>query len=122
MAFTPTYIPYQRQQRFFQFFATGATHLNESLDLSKPFEICDIRLHLSVAHPSIEYLKARLSAIAGSAYNVMLVSTLASGTTDIFWQPSTPLVFGLSDQILFSMMNSTGVVWGLCVTGWHILP
>jgi len=123
MAFTETYLPNSRS-KFFQFFATGNTTMVEALNLGKAFELADIRLILSAAHPSVTYFTANLSAGQGSAYNVVLASFLAStltNVTDRVWTPSADkILYQHNDTIQFSMLNSVGAVWGLVVTGWAV--
>jgi hypothetical protein len=123
MTFSEKYLPVSRQQ-FFSFFATGSGVMNEALGLGKAFEICDIRLHLSVIHVSTVDFIVTLSAGQGSAYNWVPISARMSEVSvspNFHWRPSTtPMLFLASDDIRFSMANSVGTVWGLTVTGWAV--
>lgn len=124
MTFIPKPLPNARN-RFFQFFATGASHMDESFNPGFDYQLLDIRLTLSVAHPSVTYVTANMSAGMGSAYNLLLFSVLGSqlsdGTNQIW--AINPETFGLqqSDTIEFSMLNSGTIVWGLVVSCWSIV-
>ena len=124
MSFESINLPNSRN-RFFQFFATGAGHMAEQFNPGFSYELMDVRLILSVTHPSTEYFTVALSAAEGSAYNVRLMSLLASdlnNVTDEVWTPSAEkLLYRRDDTLNLSMLNSTGVVWGLVVTCWSVL-
>jgi len=124
MAFTNKKLPNSRD-KFFQFFATGATTMDESFNPGFDFMLADIRLTLSVAHPSVEYVTANMSMVAGSAYDILLFSVVASALTNVqnqIWTLNSELLtFFRGDTIEFSMPNVTGVYWGLVVSCWSIV-
>lgn len=124
MTFTKKYTPNSRN-RFFQFFATGTGHIDESFNPGFDFELMDIRIILSRAHPSATYLTFNLSAGMGSYYDVLLLSILAStltNVTDQVWTPSAEkLLYRYNDTIELSMLNSGAEQWGLVVTGWSVI-
>lgn len=86
------------------------------------FELKDIRIILSVAHTSVTYFTGNLSAGMGSQYDILLCSVLASQLSNDTNQVINPsaAVYQHNDTIQFSMLNSSGVVWGLVVSGWAI--
>jgi hypothetical protein len=124
MAFDDKYLPNARD-RFFQFFATGNTHMAEAFSPGFDYKLADVRLTLSVAHTSVTYFTGNLSAAEGSAYNMLLMSVLASqltnGQNQIWTLNSELLTFFRADTWQFSMLNSGGIVWGLVVSGWSIV-
>jgi hypothetical protein len=96
------------------------------LGLDKAFEICDIRLHLSVIHVSTVDFVVTMSAEQGSnsEHDWVPVSARMSEVSvspNFHWRPSTtPMIFQAGDDLAFEMANSVGVYWGLTVTGWAI--
>jgi hypothetical protein len=124
MTFTNKNLPNARN-RFFQFFATGATHMDESFSPDFDYKLADIRLTLSVTHTSVTYFTGNLSAAEGAAYNILLMSVVASDLTNVqnqIWTLNSEiLTFFKDDTIEFSMLNSDPVVWGLVVSCWSIV-
>jgi len=115
------YLP-RHNNRWFGFFADGsAATMAENLDIEVPFEIADIRLHLSVSHASAVYFRAVLSSVKGSAHNLVFVSQIMNTQTDYVWRPSTPMRFVYGDDILLQMSLSSANVWGISVTGWTVV-
>lgn len=112
--------PVSKYQEF-QFYGSGTTLLDESINPGATFKLEEIRLKLSSLHPSVVYFRMWLSSIWGSAFNITLVSQLASTITDFYHQPSAvPYKFAYGDTLNFSMPNSDGLTWGLVVSGWAV--
>ncbi len=124
MAFTNKNLPNARN-RFFQFFATGSSHMDESFNPGFDYMLADIRLTLSVAHTSVTAFTGNLSVAEGVAYNILLMSVSASvltNDTNQIWTLNSELfTFFKDDTIEFSMLNSDPVVWGLVVSCWSIV-
>lgn len=124
MSFSNKKLPNARN-RFFQFFASGSSHMDESFNPGFDYMLADVRLTLSVAHTSVTAVTGNLSAAEGSAYNMLLFSVLASALTNdtnqIWTLNSELLTFFQSDTWEFSMLNSGGIVWGLVVSCWSIV-
>lgn len=126
MAFTETYLPWSRH-RYFYYYASTAGSANESLDeclnLSCSFEICDIRFHMSAVHQSTESLIVTMNANAGSPHDVIIVDWSAEAKQDYVWRPSTtPMIFVRGDILSFLLLKShvDNGKCGLIVTGWEI--
>lgn len=120
MSFTEYWHPVSRH-RFFDFYVTGTTSLDDSLNLSnKPFELHEVRLHLSSVHASVEDFVGMVSGASVSVYNVTLFSQAMNGIKDLIWQPSGTMFFYPGDTINFSMIMSAANVYGLRVQGWTI--
>jgi hypothetical protein len=109
---------------YFEFYTSGGANgaFKESLTLGKAFKLGEVRLHLSVKHPSVEDFAIWVSAGRGSAYNQILISQAMSDIVDYLWQVDDALVFNSDDQIIFSMFVKSGSnVYGLSVKGWSVL-
>ena len=126
MAFTETYLPWSRNRYFYYYAATAGVateSLDECLNLSHAFEICDVRFHMSAVHQSTESLVVTLDANAGSPYDVILIDWSAESKQDYIWRPSTtPMIFQRGDMLSFLLLKShvdNGKA-GLIVTGWEI--
>jgi len=120
MAFTEHYYPVSRH-KFFSFYTTGTASLSESLSISNvPFQLYEVRLHLSSAHASIVDFNALISCASVSVYNVRLFSQAMLGIQDFVWQPSGTLFFRENDTLNFSMLMSAANVFGLMVQGWAV--
>jgi hypothetical protein len=127
MAFTASYLPYSRG-RYFYYYAATAGAANESLDeclnLSQAFEICDVRLHLSAVHQSTESFVVTMNAGIGTKeYDTVIIDWSAENLQDYVWRPSTtPMIFARGDMLSFLLVKShvdNGTA-GLIVTGWEI--
>ena len=109
---------------YFDFYTSGGTNgpMVDSLSVSKAFRMGEVRLHLSVVHPSVVDFTIRLSSILGSAYNQILVSQAMSSVKEYLWQPTRPLEFNSGDQLVFSLYFASGTnIYGLNVKGWSVL-
>lgn len=107
----------------FNFYASGGVDgaFKESLSLGKAFKIGDVRLHLSIVHPSVEDFVIWVSSANGSAYNLILISQAISGIKDYMWIPTNPIIFDSDDQLVFSLfIVSASNTYGLDVRGWAV--
>jgi len=126
MAFTATYLPYARGRYFYYYTSTTGVaneSLDECLNLSQAFEICDVRLHISDVHQSTESFTMTLDANAGSPHDVVVIDWSAQGKQDYVWRPSTtPMVYTRGDMLSFLLKLSdvNNGKCGLTVTGWEI--
>jgi len=123
MSLTSTNIPVSRCQ-FHEYYVstTGAVNLSldESLNPEKAFELDAVRLHLSVATASVVDFRIYLSSILGSAHNLVLLSLAMSGVADVYWGYDRTFRMNYGDQLVFSLVLSTGIVVGLHISGWSI--
>ena len=113
----------QKQWTHFDFYTTGGANgaFKDSLALGKVFKITDVRLHLSVKHPSVEDFVIWLSSAKGSAFNQIYISQAMSDVKDYLWQPGRELIFDSEDQLIFSMFIKSGSnIYGLNVRGWSV--
>lgn len=119
------FTPYSRYQHFSFFESIGAT-ANPQITLNPEaiFQIKELRLHLSAAYSLVGDLVLRLSAAKGSAHNIILYSYAMSGSTDVFWYPSTAsntLQFLSDDHFIISLpMTSGAILGGINLQGWTI--
>jgi len=96
---------------YYQSFGADGT-ISDGFCPAKTWRLQEIRIHLSVAFASAEYLIMQLSCGLGSAYNLKFYSTNLSGSTDVFIHYSDPLLFMSGDQLVFelSMGSATNVI------------
>lgn len=119
------FMPYGRFQQFSFFESVGADgSAIITINPEKVFQIKELRLHLSAAYSLVGDLVLRISAAKGSAHNIILFSKAMSGSTDVFWYPSTAsntLQFLSDDHFIISMpLTSGAILGGINVQGWSI--
>lgn len=123
-----TYIQPQRWSHFkyFNDYGTDGAETSSVSPSGGIWAFKDIRVHLSVAHASIEDLTVYVSAAAGSAYNIYLVSQAMSDLKDYVFIPDTGDEHGLimqsDDQLVvnLSLVSATNII-GINVNGWAVL-
>jgi len=124
MSLTAKKIPVGKYS-FFEYYNTGTgaanLSLDESLNPGVPFTLDTVRLHLSVAVGSVVDFRIYLSSVLGSAHNLVLLSHAMNGVQDVFWGPDREMILNYGDQIVMSLILSSGNVSGLNVTGWTIV-
>ena len=105
----------------FTYYVTADEPLVENIIFSKPFELDEVRLHLSVAMVSVVDFIIRLSSIFGSAYDVKLLSYAFLGHQDLLYQPTRPYKFVYGDilSIELNFKKNTNY-YGLSVLGWEV--
>ena len=123
MAFTETYLQPQRWSEFAFFVSGGADGaIVESVAPGVPFRLGELGVHCSVAFASVEDLTVRLSAVQGSAHNMMFVSYAINGSTDVLLQYFPEIIFQSDDQLRIALSLASGVnVIGITVKGWAVL-
>ena len=120
MAFTEKYLQPQRWSDFSFFYNGGALTetISESLAPGVPFKLHEVRVHMSTAFISACDFIVRLSSIQGSAHNMTFLSYRITGSTDVWWLFSNPLLFQSDDEVVFTLVNSGANMVGINVTGW----
>ena len=127
MAFeeTKTYTTYSRQKHFAFFYSTGSTATTAStllmtFDPKFDFELEKIRLHLTVAFPSVRDFMVRLAHHLSTAFNQNLMSQAMNGIQDVMWHPSATLKMCYGDVMSVSFMHSAPGFIGIEFSGWAI--
>ena len=92
---------------YYGFYGADGT-ISDSVNPGCVSKLRSIKVHLSVAFASAEYLIIQLSAGLGSAYNTVLYSQNLSGSTDVFIHYSDPLLFLSDDQLNFELSMASG--------------
>jgi hypothetical protein len=121
MALSKESIQPQRWHLFEFYQSYGANgKISDSFCPGKVWTLQEIRVHLSVAFASAEYLIMKLSCGLGSAFNLKFYSTNLSGSTDVFIHYSDPLFFNSDDHLNFelSFVSATNVL-GFQFIGWE---
>jgi len=112
--------PYSRM-RYFNYYTTGNMPLIENISFDTPFELDEIRLHLSVAFASVDDFIVKLSSILGSAYDILLLSYSMNTHTDLLYQPNRSYKFIYGDILSIQLSFKSGVnYYGLNVLGWEV--
>jgi len=125
MAFVEVTLPVSRH-KFFSYFATNTTDMAENFVPGYPFEIKEIRVHLSTVHISvvdfIGYASANQTTVLGSIgiYDTALFSYAINGSTDYIWRPSMTMFFNYNDTLHLSMSMEADNTYGLIIQGWSI--
>lgn len=127
MAFeeTKTYITYSRQKHFAFFYSTGSTVATAStllmtFDPKFDFELEKIRLHLTVAFPSVRDFMVQLAHRLSTAFNQNLVSQAMNGVQDVMYQLDPTLKMRYGDVMSVSFMHSAAGFIGIEFSGWAI--
>lgn len=87
--------------------ANGA--ISDSFCPGVPWKLKDIRVKISDAFASIEYLIMKISSVLDSYHNIVFYSLNVSGSTDIFIHYSDPIMFLSDDHLLFELSTVSGV-------------
>lgn len=123
MALTKSVMSVSRHEYFTYYKTDGGanTHsLSDSFAPAIPFELDEIRMHLSVVHTSVVDFVVQLSCALGSAYNILLLSQTMLGVKDLIFKPDKTIFFGYGDQLNLSMIMSSSNYYGLYVCGWAV--
>jgi len=122
MAFTKRYHPNEIWVQF-SFFAQGdgaVANMDESISLSSPYMIDEIRLAFSGVCSNDIYFRLYLDAIESAAYDGYVHSYPLSNSTWYIWRPSQGCpMYNQSGDIL-QMSCITDNKWGITVLG-HIV-
>ena len=125
MSFTDKYLPVAKQ-RYFTFFATGATaggagyKMDEQFNPSFAFMLDKIRLHLSTLLLSTNSFTVLISHHLGGAYNEVLISLSASCVLDYVYQADPDRYFHLGDTFSCAMEMGAENTYGLEISGWAV--
>lgn len=92
--------------------ATGVDAIDFTVDPGQSWMLYEVRLHLGGAGGD-ELFTVTLDSGAGVEYDALLYSVSVNGSTDVYWQPSTPLHFDEADEVIFALTNGDGVTYGL---------
>lgn len=124
MAFERTQLPFITDGYFTTYRTVSSTDpVNESLLLSVPLLLHQIRVHLSTNCSSNTYVRCGVSLISGSEYQYELFSTQMSGLKDYIWHPSGigQLYLDIGDELVVFMQMSSVNVCGITLQGWSIV-
>lgn len=103
--------------------ATGAVALASTLAPSQKFELLEVRLHLSAVGGAVGVVDftATIDAIAGAAYDLLLLTQDMTAVSDYVYQPTMPLLFDEGDEIDFVYANGSSTTYGLTVI-YQLIP
>lgn len=94
-------------------------NISDSFCPGVPWKLKDIRVKISGAFASVEYLILKISSVLDSYHNIIFYSQNVSGSTDIFIQYSEPLLFLSDDHLVFELSNTSGVhTFGFIFNTW----
>ncbi len=100
--------------------ATGSAAIASTLALSpaRSYQIKEFRIHLDAAGGAAGNvdLTVRIDAVAGAAYDVLILSQDMTLITDILFQPKEPIVLNLGDELDVVYANGGSATWGLEIT------
>ena len=111
------------KQKYYTVTFRGASGMSDYLSLGKPFLLNAIKLVLSAAHPSVEYMHAYL-VYSWASFVIKFFSTgdLNASHTGIWTAEASQIYLHTYDRILFSMtLSGTNTNWNLFVDGWSVL-
>lgn len=95
------------------FRATAAVAIDQTLTPGIPFQIEEIRLHLSAAGGAAEDLVVQLDSGVAAAYDVVILTQGMELVEDVVYQPTRPLIFSASDEIDITYTNTNLRTYGL---------
>jgi len=125
MAFTESFFgPHNWQHFNFYKTAPGSvlSFITESINISAPWKLQELRLHFSTAMGSVKYLNIRVSSVGGSALNTILLSQDLNGVQDLYLHYSDPMLFFSDDQLVITTSVISVANWyGLQVIGWAVI-
>ncbi len=111
------------KMKYYEFSYRGNGTMSEYLSLGKPFLLNAIRLVLSAAHPSAEYMRAYLN-YSQLSFAIKFFSTeaLNGSFVHIYTAEASKIILYAYDTILFSMiLSGTATNWNLQVNGWSVI-
>lgn len=95
-------------------YATGAAAMNETLTPGYPFELKEVRLHLSAVGGSSENFTITEDAYEGAAYDVVHFSQDMEAVSDVVQSYyNKEKHFGSGDKLVFAYANTNTKTWGL---------
>jgi hypothetical protein len=92
--------------------ATGVAAIAKTLKTDRPFQLTEVRLHLSGVGGATNFT-ATVDSNAGSAYDLLLFKEDMTLVIDLVWQPDEPIHFCAGDEIDFAFANGNNRTYGL---------
>jgi hypothetical protein len=89
---------------------TGAVALTVTPDWA--FELMEVRVHLNGAGGAGD-LTVKQDAIAGAAYDTVLLTQDMTAVTDLVYIPSNPMQFSRGDKIVVAWANAGNKTYGV---------
>jgi len=93
---------------------TGAAAIATTITPTAASAIDSMMLHLSAAGGAGN-LTFTIDAIAGAAYDTVLLTQDMTAVTDLYWQPDRPIELDSGDKIVVAWANAGGKTYGLTV-------
>lgn len=90
--------------------ATGAIALTVAPDWE--FELMEVRVHLNGAGGAGD-LTVKLDALAGAAYDTVLLTQDMTTVTDLVYIPTNPMQFVRGDKIVVAWANAGNKTYGV---------
>ena len=94
--------------------ATGNAAISKTVTPSQEAALDSIMLHLSAAGGAGN-LTVAIDAIAGAAYDTVILTQDMTLITDLLWQPDRPIELDSGDAIVVAWANAAGRTYGLTV-------
>lgn len=98
----------------FKDIATGAAAIAKTCTPSNSSALDSIMLHLSAAGGAGN-LTVTIDAVAGAAYDTVLLTQDMTSVVDLYWQPDRPIELDNGDKIVIAWANAAGRTYGLTV-------
>jgi len=92
--------------------ATGSGAISHTLTPTLGFQLEEIRIHLSDVGTAGD-LTVTLDALAGAAYDTILLTQDMSSVKDLAWQPTRPHSFVKGDAIKVAWANGSSRTYGM---------
>lgn len=93
--------------------ATGAAAIATTLAPNTPFQLEEIRVHLSAAAATVENLTVTVDSGTNAVYDVVLLTQAMNTVADVVYQPTRPLFFEKGDEIDVAYANTNTRTYGL---------
>lgn len=115
MTVTTSQVPGRHLQKHSE---TGAAAIALSADAKRPGRLESVSLLLSAAPTTSENFTITLNALAGATYDVLLLTRDLSvdSTSELFWQPDTPIWLETGDVIDVAYANTDTGTYGVQAT------
>lgn len=125
MAFSEVVEPYARRNYCTYYHSQGsaaatASTIIVSLAMSHILELRKIRLHLTVAFPSVRDYMVYLDHHLSTGFDQNLISQAMNGIQDVMYQVDPTIILHSGDALHFSLMHSAAGFIGIEVAGWAV--
>jgi len=97
----------------FHIFEKGNASIHYELAVDRPWQLEEIRLHLSANGGTSENFTATIQSAEGSEYNLVVNAQDMNAVADEQYQPYRPIQLRSTDKILFEYTNTNFQQWGL---------